>query len=411
MTEYADEITDGLGVADTGTNNWNGRESISSESLVLADSQAIGWPKSLTESLDLTDTLVFMWMMSTTDTFFIYDNAQNGWIVVNTSDLVLTDTMSISLGIAISDWLTLIDSQTNNWNGKEVHTDTLMIYDLCQGGKVFYDTLNESLVATDTNLLKLTVSILEYLGFTELVSAIKTCANSINDSLILTDSADRGFTFAITEALSAVDTLSVVTTFLGAISESLVLADTVSFIKKIYPSISESLVFAETVSNKGTFYDAVYDTLAMNVIIELNGEVYECYVLNTPKFMPSMYSGFGFNSYCVFENRSFGADDTGIYELTGSTDNGSQIHTGVILSETDFGSPNKKRFRRGYLGTSGDSPVMVFEAEDGSRQAYNIDAQGKVVASSELKSKKWVLSVADFDTLETIKLIPVILTK
>jgi hypothetical protein len=158
-------------------------------------------------------------------------------------------------------------------------------------------------------------------------------------------------------------------------------------------------------------YSLIYDTLKMNVIITLGADVYECYVLNTPKFMPSMYSGFDFNSYCVFENRAFGANDTGIYELTGTTDAGNTIHTGIVLNNTDFGSPNQKRFRRGYLGISGTSPVLVMETENGDRKSYTIDVNGKTVFAHDLKSKKWTLSVADFDELETIELIPVILTR
>ena len=161
----------------------------------------------------------------------------------------------------------------------------------------------------------------------------------------------------------------------------------------------------------GRLYSTIYDTLQMNVIVELDGEVWECYVLNTPKFYPSVYSGFNFNSYCVFENRAYGANDDGVYELTGSTDAGATIHTGVVLSSTNFGSANQKKFRRGYLGISGTAPVMVFQTENGQRETYNIDSEGKVVASSGLKSKSWKLSIADFDTLDSIKLLPIILTK
>jgi hypothetical protein len=170
-------------------------------------------------------------------------------------------------------------------------------------------------------------------------------------------------------------------------------------------------VLTETVTSKGTLYDAVYDTLKMSVTVELAGEVYECYVLNTPRFHPSMYSGFNFNSYCVFENRAFGANGTGIYELTGTTDAGTSISTGAVLSRTDFGSRNYKRFRKGYLGISGTSPVMVMECDDGSRKVYDISSEGMVVFSHDHKSREWKLSIADFDTLDVMKLIPVVLRK
>jgi hypothetical protein len=342
---------------------------------------------------------------------FVYDDLKWGWGVTNNESLVLTDALSIVLGVLISDWITLIDTQSNNWNGQENIADTLNLYDISQGSRHYADTLDESLFITDDALLKLTVTVLENLGFTELVAAMKSTAPEVSESMALSDSASPALSFLIQEALSAVDAVSVVTTFLGTISEALGLADAVSPIKKAYPSISESITFTETVSNQGTLYNVVYDTLSMNVTVELNGEYYECYVLNTPKFMPSMYSGFDFNSYAVFENRAFGANATGIYELTGTTDAGANISTGVIMSQTDFGSPNQKRFRRGYVGISGTNPVMVLETEDGSREAYAIDTNGKFVASHDLKGKKWKLSVADFDELDCIKLIPVILTK
>jgi hypothetical protein len=342
---------------------------------------------------------------------FMYDDIKFGWAVTNSESIELTDDLSLVLGLLISDWLTLIDSQTNNWNGRDIINDTLNLYDLSQSAQLYTAAIDESLVMTDAALLKLTIAVLENLGFTELVTALKTMASTVSDTVALTDSADMAFSLLIQEALSSVDVASVVTTFLGSISDTMGIADAVAPIKTAYPSISESLKFTETVSSRGTLYSAIYDTIHMNVSVDISGEVYECYVLNTPKFMPSMYSGFDFNSYAVFENRAFGANATGIYELTGETDAGANISTGVVMSETDFGMPNQKRFRRGYLGISGTSPVMVLETGDGSREAYAIDTNGKIVASHELKSKRWKLSVANFDELETIKLIPVILTK
>lgn len=390
MTEYADSLDD---------------------SLVIEDSQGIGWPFTVNEDITFTELQALLWAKAINDLMFIYDTAANGWAVTNTDSLVLTDTQAISLGIAISDWLTLIDTQTNNWNGKEIFTDTLSLYDVVSFGKVIADTLTESLVITDAATYKLIVGVLEYLGFTDLATALKTMAESMSESLILADADTQALSFTLTEALAAVDTVSVLATFLKSISESLAIADTISNINRIYGTISDPLVLAETVSVHGNLFTAVYDTIAMNVLVEIADEIYECYVLNTPSFMPSMYSGFDFNSYCVFEGRAFGANETGIYELTGSTDAGANISTGVILAETDFNAPNQKRFRRGYLGISGTSPVMIMETEDGSREAYTIDTNGKFVGSHDLKSKKWKLSVANFDTLDTIKLIPIILTK
>lgn len=366
---------------------------------------------SITDSMLLSDVNMAGWLKEIIDTFFVYDAVRIGWGVTAESTLDLADSIETILGILVDDWLTLIDSEVNNWNGQEIVPDTLNLYDVSQMWKVISDTLSESLDLAEAATWSLTITVLEYLGFADLAQAVRTSAASVNESVAFADLSQHTLSFLIEETLSAVDVSSVIAAFAHSIAESIDLADSTSPIKKIYETTTEPLIFTETVSSKGILYNLVYDTIAMNITVELGGEVYECYVLNTPKFMPSMYSGFDFNSYCVFENRAFGANDTGVYELTGDTDAGATIHTGAILNETDFESPNQKRFRRGYLGISGANPVMVFETEDGARQVYNIDTQGKLVASHELKSKKWKLSIADFESIDTIDLIPIILTK
>jgi len=371
------------------------------------------YSEEIDDGLDLEDDNTSLMALSgvIAETIFMYDTLGYRWAVTNNESLVLADATTTVLGIAISDWLTLVDSQMNNWNGREIVPDSLTLYDLAVGSKIFSDTISESVGLSDASIYQLTLTILEYLGFTELTSATVSMTAAIAESAIFSDFPSPALSFSVADILTAVDLSSVAALFMNAVKENIGMTDVSAVYNNIGFAASESLVFAETISNQGYLRTAVYDTLELDATVELNGEVWECYVLNTPKFLPSMYSGFNFNSYCVFENRAFGANDTGIYELTGDTDAGSEIHTGIIFSATDFGMPNQKRFRRGYLGITGDSPVMVFETLKGTREVYNIDTEGKVVASSELKSKKWKLSIADFETLDHIKLIPIILTK
>jgi len=363
------------------------------------------------ESLILGESLSNGWWMSVTDNVNIWESLIHGWDVTAGESLVLQDTTAEKLIVLISDWITLMDAQANHWNGREVVPEALNLYDMARAARHYAETSEESLALEDAPALKLTVDVLEYMGFGDLAGALRTGAESVGEELALADASQSAYRFIIEEVLTAVDSAGVMTAFIDSVQEMLGLEDAAALCARVGASLNESLVLTETITSSGMFYNLVYDTLAMNVAVELAGEVYECYVLNTPQFHPSMYSGFDFNSYCVSENRAFGANDTGIYELTGDTDAGTDIHTGVILSETDFGSRNQKRFRRGYLGISGSSPVMVLETEDGGRKAYAIDSGGKTVFSHEQKSKEWKLSVAGFETLDAIKLIPVILSK
>ena len=118
-------------------------------------------------------------------------------------------------------------------------------------------------------------------------------------------------------------------------------------------------------------------------------------------------SGFNFNSFCVYNNTVYGAKDDGIYTLEGETDAGTAFHPGIVLPQTKFGIMNQKRFRKAYFGISGSGPVIKVETESGSR-TYKITAS-KAAMARDMRGVKWVLSLSDFDSLDFIELIPVIL--
>lgn len=368
---------------------------------------------SVEDNLDLVDTDVVETNFNDIllETLLVYDELHHGWRVTAESSLILADSIQTILGIIVDEWINFIDVQSNNWNGREIISEDVTLFDIAKLAKIYTDSLSDTLNIADVSTYQLTITVLEYLGFTELANAMKSSTAAINDSISITDNPALAFPQSVESILSVVDLSTIAVQFLNSVQSDLGLADVSSLIKRISDTVTDPIIFVDTITSHVHLYSVIYDTLALNVIVELAGEVWECYVLNTPKFHPSMYSGFNFNSYCVFENRVFGANDTGIYELTGDTDAGNQIHTGVILSKTNFNSPNQKRFRRGYLDISGTSPKMILETENGQRQAYTIDEQGKTVASHELKSKSWKLSIADFETLSSMKLIPIILTK
>lgn len=380
------------------------------ESLDLAEGFTATWIKSLNDNLAFADADIAAWVKSLAETLFIYEDALPSWLKSIDESLVLTDSQLVILGILISDWLTLKDSQSNNWHGTEVvPVELLNLYDLPYGARVINRSIAETLDVADTITIQWLVRILEHMQFTELLTAIGTFNHSAADTLTLTDEASRAFDQLIAEVLSLVDLSAVLTTFMPSLAESLGLADTSSSVRFIGKVISDAIGMTDAVGNNLHAYSIVQDAIALNVTVEMDGDVYECYVLNTPKFLPSVYSGFNFNSYCTFEGKAYGANSTGIYELGGETDAGAAINTGVVLSPTTFGIPNSKKLRRAWLGITGATPVLVLEVEGGTRKAYAIDSYGEVGSDRELNGKTWKLSIANFDELDFIKLLPVIL--
>jgi len=398
------------------------------DTIDLADSSAFQFVKEIYDTIDLTEIFPFYyedvadgfaiadesassWLKTVAETLFIYDEVQPGWALTAADGLDLADTLAPILGISISDWLWLVDSQGNNWDGVEVIEQLLNLYDTSEGRRVFSHSIAETLDIADATVIQWLKSVLEHMQFTDLVTAIGTFNHSAAEALGLTDEASKAFHSLIAEALSLVDASTILVAFMPSLAESLGLADESTNGLTVSKVITDLISMTDTSVSGLAAYCMVQDAIALNVIIEIDDEAYECYVLNTPQFFPSVYSGFDFNSYCVFEGKAYGANATGIYELTGETDAGAAINTGVILSQTTFGIPNKKKMRRAWFGITGTAPTLVLEVEDGTRKAYTVDSYGEVGSDREVKGKTWKLSVAGFDELDFIKILPVALAR
>jgi hypothetical protein len=403
---YLSVIEDGAGLADLP--DWLLGLIISD---TFANTDAVtDWLKSLWiyESLALSGVTQERIGKVLQDRAMIWDVSQIGWHKLVPDTFAATDVVTKLLGLIIPDVLTLIDAQFNNWDGVHTIEETAVIRDssvFAQYLKSIADTMD----LADLPRLLLTIPISDWLTLNDAVPLIIRAA--ILESMLLSDTSLWGWDKTIADTFATADAPSALATFNRAIAESLALASAASFLKTCGVSVPDTMALTDVSASAVKLYNIILESLALNALLDLDGELWECFALNTPRFHASMYSGYNFNSFCVFNGRAFGANDAGIFELTGSTDAGNPIHTGVILKGTDFGTPNQKRMRRGYFGVSGSSPVLILETESGQRQVYSIDTKGKTVASHELKSKSWTLSIADFDALDSVKLIPVILSK
>lgn len=409
--------------------NWNTTRTVT-DGLMISDASVVQLQLSVTEALALTDAQVLSLQLILTDFFFSSDNTVPNWNTIRTvtdyislvdsftealqlliiESLDLTDVQSAQLQLTLSEFISASENITPNWNTTRVLTDSINIIDLLYQQLSLF--LSESLVVTDFSpLSQLGLSIYEYLGFTELLFSPGVFLNSVQDELNILDNLSLCYSHIVSDVLSLVSAADTVRLLINTVSESVGLSETaVSRINSVLP-ISESLVLLDVVTSTGVLYNTIQDALILNLVIELGDEIWECYVLNTPKFLPSIYSGFNFNSYAVFDNRAYGCKSDGVYELSGTTDNGVVISTGVQLSNTRFGIPNQKHFRKAYIGVIGSTPYLSTETEDGEIKTYSIDADGEVDMTRALRSKKWKLTLTNFSQLDFIKLIPVVLAK
>lgn len=73
----------------------------------------------------------------------------------------------------------------------------------------------------------------------------------------------------------------------------------------------------------------------------------------------TQYTNWHFNSYCVFNGVCLGANENGIFALTGDTDDGAFIDAAARVGVTDFGSSHIKRVERIYFGYRTDGRLIL----------------------------------------------------
>lgn len=74
------------------------------------------------------------------------------------------------------------------------------------------------------------------------------------------------------------------------------------------------------------------------------------YALQTERMALTKYQNFPFNSFATFKGKLLGMTDSGVFELVGDTDSGTQIDAEIRTGITDMNTSRIKRVDRVYIG-------------------------------------------------------------
>lgn len=123
--------------------------------------------------------------------------------------------------------------------------------------------------------------------------------------------------------------------------------------------------------------------------------------INLSNMAATQYCGYDFNSFCKIGDKYFGASDSGIYELVGDNDAGTNIDSFFELVVSDFGISNVKRIRTLYIGyeANGDLTVTLKDNEDNARSYtlsyldYDRQNGGKVSVGRDGLGRYWQVRI------------------
>ncbi len=343
------------------------------------------------------------------ETIMIFDAPGFGFHLQIAESLGVAEQIKEILAVLANDFLMLDPCLFSTWKGSLATGSGISLTETSSFGKMYADLIAEGMGLADITSFSFQLLILDSLVCNSAVEAAALFQRQLAEALSLTDSALRAWESLVSDAFNVVESASFIYGVMATVQESVGLAGASSYLLFANEGVNESLHFQSSIGMRSILGAIIQDALGLFCSVLIDGEVWECWVLNTNKFHPSVYSGFDFNSYAISEGRAYGAKEDGIYELTGDNDSSSSIRSGVAFPETDFGTVSEKRFRKAYLGIAGGSPVLKVENEN-DYGFYGIE-NDKTTINRSLHGERWAFSILDFDELEFVELIPVVLSR
>ena len=119
--------------------------------------------------------------------------------------------------------------------------------------------------------------------------------------------------------------------------------------------------------------------------------------INLSNMAVVQYCDYDFNSFCKIGDSYFGASESGIFELTGDDDNGTNIDAFFELVLSGFGISNMKKIRSIYVGgeANGGLTLTLKDDENNSRTyvlnltSGNKQSSAKVNVGRDGLSRYW----------------------
>lgn len=135
--------------------------------------------------------------------------------------------------------------------------------------------------------------------------------------------------------------------------------------------------------------------------------VFDTWALSGQSYEPSYFTGWNFNSYAAYRDKSYGAGPDGIYLLEGPDDNGQPIRTGVRIGPVNFGTDRQKRLRSIQLGKCGEGVQVKVLAGD---KAGCFDViRGRAQVNRDLQDREFTIEIAEFEQLGQFEITPLVL--
>jgi alpha-tubulin suppressor-like RCC1 family protein len=239
----------------------------------------------------------------------------------------------------------------------------------------FQQLITESATGTDGWLVTQGLDVIDLLVATETVSSTTVAVQALAETIATLEAYNSADKADIVEFSAMADTYVHRVQALVALIEAAQVVDTDTAQVRVIQLTTDTAAGVEALTNTGSFIKAVLaDAVLATVRLNIGGELFTGWVLNTDTLAPSEYqfADRQFNSACKHGDRYLMAAEDGVYEFTEAT-NVESVMTYIKTGKTDFGSDLKKRIVNSYIvySASGNMVLKVTTSEYGQLQTRN----------------------------------------
>jgi len=277
-----------------------------------------------------------------------------------TSELSLSDTSSYQVLSPISDTVTLNESWAINAIRLFTVSDEINATTVLMGFRKF--VVEEAVAANDTT--EATLQRLLAFADTLIVSGVATsrlqALQITAEAVVASATAGAGILLSFLDSINAADLNEVQKTqYLMAILDTVDASATLTNTYHLRWILTDTIEASDVVDTSLVALLRLEDEVVLGGAFNLDGEVYNAWVMNTETYGGWKYDNYPFTGFTECDGKYFGVTEDGVYELTGDTDNGVDIDAVVKSGLLDFGISAKKRVTRSYLYLSKEGRMLL----------------------------------------------------
>lgn len=208
--------------------------------------------------------------------------------------------------------------------------------------------------------------------------------------------------------------------------ETIVIGDTQEMTARVTAFFDEDIEFSQEIDSRARMAIALHEGIEFGGVFNLPEGVFEAWVVNVETKAPWQYDNYPFNSFAKAEGEYLALSSSGLYELSGDTDDGDIINAIIRTGLENFGSSNMKSIPVAYFGYTSGGRVLfkTITTESGDKierwyelkeKTANDTTEGKVKMGRGVRAVYWQFEIenidgSDFD-FDSVKLLPAILKR